>query len=89
MISENKSKRIDISLPIRTIELVDHIWPKKGFKSRSSFFDEAATRYAIRLQKANLKRKLKEGYIARAERDLNGINDWEAASSELISESNQ
>jgi metal-responsive CopG/Arc/MetJ family transcriptional regulator len=65
-----KSKRIDIILPVGTLEQIDHIWSEFGFTSRSSFIDEAAKRFAIRLKKADIKRKLKAGYFARAERDV-------------------
>lgn len=64
-----KSKRIDITLPAQTLEHIDHVWPKFGYASRSSFIDEAARRFAIRLKKADIKKRLKEGYLARAERD--------------------
>jgi metal-responsive CopG/Arc/MetJ family transcriptional regulator len=64
-----KAKRIDITLPAGTLEQIDSIWQEFGFASRSSFIDEAAKRFALRLKKADLKKKLKAGYQARAERD--------------------
>ena len=84
MAIQSKTKRIDIVLPEQTIELIDKTWPKQGFRSRSSFLNEAARRYAIRLKKAGIKRNLKDGYISRAERDLGTVSDWEVASTELI-----
>ena len=84
MASHSKTKRIDIVLPERTIELIDETWPEQGFRSRSSFLDEAARQYASRLKTAGLKRSLKSGYKARSERDLNTVTEWESASSELI-----
>ena len=86
MIIENKTKRMNISLPLKTIELIDQTWPLKGFKSRSSFLDEAARQYAIRLQKASLKRKLKAGYLTRAKRDAGLTKEWNVASSELLTD---
>ena len=84
MASHSRTKRIDIVLPEQTIELIDKTWPKQGFRSRSSFLNEAARIYVFRLEKARMKRSLKSGYISRAERDLSTVNDWEATSTELI-----
>jgi metal-responsive CopG/Arc/MetJ family transcriptional regulator len=79
-----KSKRIDITLPMQTIDQVDNTWREFGFASRSAFFNEAAKRFALRLKKANVKRALREGYIARAERDFGLDAELEILSSELI-----
>ena len=80
---ENKIERLNISLPRKTLELIDQVWQQSQFKSRSAFIDEAARRYAIRLQRARLKRKLREGYRARADQSLRLANEWETASTEL------
>ena len=64
-----KSKRIDITLPVQTIDQIDTIRQEFGFASRSSFIDIAARQFALRLKKADMKRKLKYGYLERAERD--------------------
>ena len=80
MANNNKTKRLDITLPTKTIELID----KQGFRSRSAFLDEAAKRYIARLRRSNIKRKLRAGYLSRAERDLDMVNEWEGASSGLL-----
>ncbi len=84
MANDNKRRRIDISLPEKTIKLIDRIWPQEGFRSRSAFIDEAAQRYTIRMQKANVKRSLRAGYRARAERDLEVVGEWEAANTGVL-----
>jgi len=84
MENDNRTERLQITLPKNTIRLIDGVWPKGPFKSRSSFLDHAARRYAVRLQKATLKRRLKNGYLARAERESELMSEWETASNELI-----
>ena len=54
METTTKSKRIDITLPAQTIDQIDNIWREFGFASRSSFIDEAAKRFSIRLKKADI-----------------------------------
>ncbi|MHC4149419.1 MAG: ribbon-helix-helix domain-containing protein [Planctomycetota bacterium] len=46
MSDKTGTKRINVSLARRTIEFIDSIWPKKQFKSRSAFLDEATRFYA-------------------------------------------
>lgn len=77
-------ERINISLPKRTVALIDRVWQQARFKSRSEFLDEAARLHAMRLQRAKLKRRLKAGYVARAERDQQLVNEWEVASAEIF-----
>jgi metal-responsive CopG/Arc/MetJ family transcriptional regulator len=79
-------ERINVSLPKRTIVLIDRVWQQARFKSRSEFLDEAARLHAMRLQRTKLKRQLKAGYLARAERDLQLVNEWEVASTELLND---
>ena len=81
---KTKSKRIDITLPEQTIEQIDNIWQEFGFSSRSAFLDEAAKSFVVRLKKANLKRKMRAGYMARAERDADINRELEVLSSEII-----
>ena len=60
-------KRINISLPEETIALIDRVI-EHGDRSRLN--DEAVRRYIQETGKANLRKRLKEGAIRRAERDL-------------------
>jgi len=83
---ENKTERLNISLPRKTLELIDQVWRQSQFKSRSAFLDEAARRYAFRLQRARLKHKLRDGYRARADQSLYLVNEWETASTELLAD---
>jgi len=78
-----KSKRIDITLPVQTIDQIDGVWRDWGFSSRSAFLDEAAKSFAARLKKANLKQALKAGYKTRAQRDTEMNRELEALSGDL------
>jgi CopG family transcriptional regulator/antitoxin EndoAI len=60
-------KRINISLPEETIELLDRV-TEHGDRSR--LIDEAVRRYIQESGRANLRKRLKEGAIRRAARDL-------------------
>lgn len=79
-----KSKRIDITLSVKTIEQIDNIWHDYGFTSRSSFLEQAAKNMALRLKRANLKRKLKAGYLMRAERDAEINQELEILNNEIV-----
>ena len=83
MIEKSKTERINISLPKSTLALIDRVWPKKKFRSRSAFLDEAARTHAFRLQKASLKRSLRLGYKKRAGENLELVSLWENSSAEL------
>ena len=61
-------RRINITLPNETIQLIDRI-ATKGDRSR--FINEAVRYYIAQAQKDRLKQQLKEVAIRRAERDLN------------------
>jgi CopG family transcriptional regulator / antitoxin EndoAI len=58
-------KRINIVLPEETIELIDWVIEQGG---RSRFIDEAVRHYIQETGRANLRKRLKEGAIRRAER---------------------
>jgi len=66
-------KRINISLPEETIELIDRM-TEQGDRSR--LIDEAVRRYIQETGRANLRTRLKEGAIRRAERDLQVTEEW-------------
>jgi CopG family transcriptional regulator/antitoxin EndoAI len=60
-------KRINITLPEETLELIDRV-TEHGDRSR--FIDEAVRHYIQETGRTNLRNRLKEGVIRRAERDL-------------------
>ena len=66
-------QRIDVTLPRDTVELIDKV-AKKGDRSR--LINEAVRHYFEEWGLANLRKKLKEGAILRAERDLNMTEKW-------------
>jgi len=66
-------QRVNITLPEETLSLVDQI-AEKG--NRSRFIDQAIRYYVEAMSKARLKKFLKEGAIARAERDLKLAEEW-------------
>ena len=66
-------KRLNITLPAETVDLVDQK-VKKGDRSR--FIDQAIKRYLNEVDKENLREQLKEGYMAWAERDLEITAEW-------------
>jgi CopG family transcriptional regulator/antitoxin EndoAI len=59
--------RINITLPEETVRLIDRV-SKKG--NRSRLIDKAVKRYVTDARRANLRKRLKEGALRRAERDL-------------------
>ncbi len=59
--------RINITLPEETIQLIDRV-SKKG--NRSRLIDQAVKRYVTDARRATLRKRLKEGALRRAERDL-------------------
>ncbi len=66
-------KRINITLPESTIEMLESI-ADKG--SRSSLIDNALKVYIKDLTKERLKQQLKEGAIARSERNIELAREW-------------
>lgn len=65
--------RINITLPEETLGIIDRV-VEKGDRSR--FIDKAVRYYVEAIGKAKLKKLLKEGAIARAERDLRIAEEW-------------
>jgi CopG family transcriptional regulator / antitoxin EndoAI len=66
-------KRINITLPEETLELIDRV-TEQGDRSR--FIDEAIRYYIQETGRANLRKRLQEGAIRRAERDLHLAEEW-------------
>jgi CopG family transcriptional regulator/antitoxin EndoAI len=66
-------QRVNITLPEETLSMIDRV-AEKGDRSR--FIDLAVRYYVEAMGKAKLKKLLKEGAIARAERDLRLAEEW-------------
>jgi CopG family transcriptional regulator/antitoxin EndoAI len=66
-------KRINITLPESTVEMIESV-ADKG--SRSSLIDRAVKLYVKSLKQLTLNQQLKEGAIARAERNLEMAQEW-------------
>jgi CopG family transcriptional regulator/antitoxin EndoAI len=66
-------QRVNITLPEDTLRLIDRV-ATKGDRSR--FIDNAVRHYIDAVGRANLRKQLKEGAIARAGRDLLQAEQW-------------
>lgn len=66
-------RRINISLPEETVRLMDRVSPRGN---RSRLINEAVKRYVASRRRATLRKKLKEGALRRAERDLRLSAEW-------------
>jgi len=66
-------RRINISLPEETIELLDRVTTKGN---RSHVIAEAVTKYVADMGKARLRQLMKERAIKRADLDLQIAADW-------------
>lgn len=67
------NKRINITLPEETIELIDQV-ASNGKRSR--FIDKAVHYYTDAIERKNLHDQMKEGYIRWADRDRETAEDW-------------
>ncbi len=70
---ESLHKRVNISLPNETLQLIDRAIPKGD---RSRFLDNAVKFYLRGIAKSNLRRELREGAIIRSTRDLEIAEQW-------------
>jgi CopG family transcriptional regulator / antitoxin EndoAI len=66
-------KRLNITLPETTVELIEDLAQKGG---RSNFIDNAVKFYVKQLKQEGLRERLKEGAIARSRQDLEIAEDW-------------
>lgn len=66
-------KRINITLPDKTVSLVDRVTQKR---ERSRFINDAVTFYLSEMRRQEIRSKLKEGAIKRAQQDLEVAQDW-------------
>jgi CopG family transcriptional regulator/antitoxin EndoAI len=67
------TKRINVVLPVETIRVLDRLAPKGN---RSRFISAAVMHYVESNAKRNLARRLKEGALANAQRDLEIAQEW-------------
>jgi CopG family transcriptional regulator/antitoxin EndoAI len=67
------TKRLNITLPERTVALIDRI---AGKGQRSRLIAEAVEHYVEQEGRAKLRRRLREGAEARATRDLELVEEW-------------
>ena len=67
------NRRLNISLPERTVALIDRV---AGKGRRSALIDRAVVRYIQEESRANLRKQLAAGARARADRDLQLAEEW-------------
>jgi CopG family transcriptional regulator/antitoxin EndoAI len=67
------SKRLNIMLPEKTIAVLNRVAPKG---QRSSFISNAVLHYVETQGKRSLRERLKAGYLANAEEDLQIATEW-------------
>ena len=67
------NRRINITLPNETIELLNRIVPKGD---RSRFINDAVQYYITEVEKKKLREQLRQGAIERSQRDLNLAETW-------------
>lgn len=66
-------RRINITLPEETVSLIERV-AAKGDRSR--FIAEAVAHYVGTTGRAQLRKRLREGAIRRAQRDLRLAQEW-------------
>ena len=66
-------RRINISLPERTVRLLDRV-AKKGDRSR--LIDAAVKSYIGQIGRAKLRKEMAAGYRQKAQEDLEIATDW-------------
>ncbi len=66
-------RRLNITLPEETIRLLDRV-AKKGDRSR--VIAEAVERYVAEVGRSHLRKRIKEGALRRAGRDIEIAEDW-------------
>ena len=74
------NKRLNITLPEQTVRLLDRV---AGKGQRSRLIDQAVHRYVEEEGRTNLRKRLREGARAHAERDLQFAAEWFAVDEAL------
>lgn len=80
MRSRSAYRRINITLPEHALRLVDRV-VSKGDRSR--FIAEAISHYAGAKRRADLRKRLREGAVRRAERDRALAIEWSRVDDEV------
>ncbi|MDQ7823369.1 MAG: hypothetical protein RDV48_11280 [Candidatus Eremiobacteraeota bacterium] len=73
--------RLTISMPLSTLNLLNEVAERNG---RSRFIAEAVEIHAQELKKELLRKRLKEGYLARADRDRALAEEWSSLEEDSI-----
>lgn len=73
-------RRINITLPEHALQLVDRVAPRGD---RSRFIAEAIRHYVTTKRRGELRKRLREGALRRAERDRALAADWFALEEEV------
>lgn len=71
--STKMHQRVNVTLPEATLRLIDRV-ARKGDRSR--LIDEAVKHYVEDMGRKNLRTRLKEGYLANADRDREIAEEW-------------
>jgi CopG family transcriptional regulator/antitoxin EndoAI len=66
-------RRINVTLPEETVRLMDRV-SRRG--DRSKLINEAVRRYVDEISRANLRKRLREGYLRANESDLRLAEEW-------------
>ena len=66
-------RRINVTLPQETLEMLDRLTPR-GHRSR--LIDAALRHYVRAVGRARLRKRLKDGALRRASRDLRLVEEW-------------
>jgi|GEM_PF-891739 len=72
-IEQNKYQRVNITLPKKTLNLIDRL-TEKG--DRSHFLDQAVHFFVKEKSKKSLKSLLRDGAVQRYARDLQIAEEW-------------
>ena len=67
------NRRLNISLPERTVDLIDRV---AGKRRRSALINRAVVRYIQEESRVNLEERIADGARVRAERDLRLAEEW-------------
>ena len=71
--------RLNITLPRKTVGLLDRLTTKG---TRSRFIDDAIRERIASVGRTRLRKRLEQGYTARAARDLRMVEEWLAVDEE-------
>ncbi len=79
MINQTKTKRVNFTLPIETIELINKTAPRG---KKSELVNRALQVYIRHLKQKSLRKAMREEALADAELDLEMTKEWNAVDQE-------